>query len=42
VDVADTCTLLSPAPAPGHSPAEEEADMEIVWEDFILDTAGKK
>jgi len=36
VDVADTCTLLSPAPA------EEEADMEIVWEDFILDTAGKK
>jgi len=38
VDVADTCTLLSPAPAP----AEEEADMEIVWEDFILDTDAKK
>ena len=36
VDVADTCTLLSPAPA------EEEADMEIVWEDFILDTDAKK
>ena len=38
VDVGDTCTLLSPAPAPAE---DDAADMEIVWEDFILDSDKK-
>ena len=39
MDVGDTCTLLSPAPTPAEDDAAD--DMEIVWEDFILDS-GKK